>query len=226
MDGNGRWAVLKGLPRTAGHREGLEAAKRVVRAAAELGISYLTLYVFSTENWKRAESEVSFLMRLIQQHLRREYDFYRENGIRVVHSGDLDRLPDYVRKELEGVMTDTEDFEGLTVNLAINYGGRDEIVRAVNRWAASPGEETPTNGRPREITDRDITEHLDCRECPEVDMIIRTGGEMRLSNFLLWGGAYAELYFSDTLWPDWRQEDLCRAVEKFQHRERRYGGTS
>jgi undecaprenyl diphosphate synthase len=227
MDGNGRWATLKGLPRTAGHREGLDAAKRIVRAAADLGISYLTLYVFSTENWKRTESEVSFLMRLIQQHLRREYDFYRQNRIRVIHSGDLDKLPGYVRKEIEGVRQDTENFEGLTVNLAINYGGKDEIVRAVNRWAASAEPGIRTSGtEPREITQEDITEHIDCRVCPEVDMIIRTGGEIRLSNFLLWGGAYAELYFSDTLWPDWHEEDLRRAVEEFQRRERRYGGTS
>lgn len=220
MDGNGRWATLKGRPRTAGHREGLNAAKRCVRAAAEIGISYLTLYVFSTENWKRAESEISFLMRLIQQHLRREYDFYRDNHIRVIHSGDLDRLPGHVRKEIEGVMEDTKDFEGLTVNLAINYGGRDEIVRAVNRRKASEA-----GDRTREITAEDIRENLDCRECPEVDMIIRTGGEMRLSNFLLWGGAYAELYFSDALWPDWEEEDLRLAVAEYSRRERRYGGT-
>ncbi|MFP4563962.1 MAG: polyprenyl diphosphate synthase [Spirochaetia bacterium] len=227
MDGNGRWATLKGLPRTAGHREGLQAAKRSVRAASDLGISYLTLYVFSTENWRRAESEVSFLMRLIQGHLRREYDFYRENRIRVIHSGDPDRLPEYVRKELEGVVVDTKDFEGLTVNLAINYGGRDEIVRAVNRWTASAGQGKPgPAGRIPRISAGDITEHLDCRECPDVDMIIRTGGEIRLSNFLLWSGAYAELYFSDTLWPDWQEEDLRRAVEDYQRRERRYGGTS
>ena len=221
MDGNGRWAKRKSLPRTAGHREGLNAAKRSVRAAADLGISYLTLYVFSTENWRRAESEVSFLMRLIQQHLRREYDFYRQNHIRVIHSGDLNRLPDFVRNEIEGVREETKDFEGLTVNLAINYGGRDEIVRAVNRWRNSEDPGNLTGG----ITDGDITGHLDCRECPEVDMIIRTGGEMRLSNFLLWGGAYAELYFSDILWPDWQEDDLRRAVEEYQKRERRYGGT-
>ncbi len=220
MDGNGRWAQYQGLPRTAGHKEGLQAAKRVVTAAVELGIEYLTLYAFSTENWRRAEEEVSFLMRLIQQHLRREYDFYRENGIRVIHCGDLRGLPDFVQKEIHQVMADTRNFSGLTVNLAINYGGRDEVVRSVNRWLNNGGMKT---GQDR-ITEADISVHLDNPRYPEMDLIIRTGGERRLSNFLLWQSAYAELYFSDKFWPEWQGSDLREAADEFVRRERRFGG--
>jgi undecaprenyl diphosphate synthase len=139
MDGNGRWATQRNLPRTAGHREGLTAAKRIVAAAAAIGIRYLTFYTFSTENWKRTQEEVSFLMLLIATHLRREYDFYRENGVRVLHSGDIAGLPREVRAEIDSVMRDTASFDRMTVVLAINYGGRDEIVRGVNRWLAAGG---------------------------------------------------------------------------------------
>ena len=134
MDGNGRWARNLGKPRSFGHREGLEAAKRITKAASEMGIKYITLYVFSTENWKRTESEVSFLMQLLKYHLKKEFDFYRENQTRVLHSGDITALPGPVQMEIKSVVSDTADFKGLTVNLAINYGGRDEIMRAANKW--------------------------------------------------------------------------------------------
>jgi undecaprenyl diphosphate synthase len=216
MDGNGRWARQRGKVRTQGHLEGLEAAKRIVKACADIGIRYLTLYAFSTENWKRTQREVSFLMRLIKKHLKKEYDFYRQNRIRVVHSGDLTDLPADVAEEIESVTADTARFEGLTANLAINYGGRDEIVRAVNRLLAE-------DKTLRHVSEQDIRGHLDHPWIPDPDLIIRTGGETRVSNFLLWELAYAELYFSTKLWPDWERDDLLAAIRSFQHRERRFG---
>lgn len=218
MDGNGRWATSKGLPRTAGHREGTQVAKRIVRAAVELGIGCLSLYVFSTENWKRASEEVSFLMGLIKAHLVAELDFYRENRVRVVHSGDSETLPQDVLAEIRKVEADTKDFSHITVNLAINYGGRDEIVRAVRRaLAAGPG---------GPIDEKALSEAMDRPELPFPDLVIRTGGEMRLSNFLLWESAYSELVFSPKLWPDFTADDLAAAIEDFERRDRRFGGIS
>jgi len=222
MDGNGRWAERRNVPRSNGHREGLTVAKKIVEASAERGIKYLTLYIFSTENWKRAKEEVSFLMRLIAQHLSKEYDFYREKGIRVVHSGDIAGLPDYVRREISGATKDTKDFSGLTLNMAINYGGRDEIVRSVNRYLQAAEYSTG----PPTLTAEDISIHLDRPSIPDPDLIIRTAGEMRLSNFLLWQSAYAEFYASDKLWPDWTVNDLDTALEAYGNRNRKFGGTT
>ena len=216
MDGNGRWAQSRNAPRTAGHREGLNAAKAVVRTASEIGLKFLTLYVFSTENWKRAEEEVRFLMRLIAQFLRKEYDFYRENRIKVTHSGAIEKLPGYVQKEIRNALRDTEGYDGTVVNLAINYGGRDEIVRAVKRWL-----ESGAGG----LTESTLEDYLDHPEIPDPDLIIRTGGEQRLSNFLTWESAYSEYYFSEKLWPDFCGDDLIDAIKDFGHRTRKYGGT-
>ena len=221
MDGNGRWAQERNLVRMAGHREGLKAAKRIVRSASDIGIAYLTLYTFSTENWKRTVDEVGFLMRLIGQNLKKEYDFYRKNNVRVVHSGDLADVPAIVKKELEDVTRDTASFDGLMVNLAINYGGRDEIVRSVKRWLRRGNGQTD---RAEEFTEESLRSHLDRPEIPDPDMIIRTGGEQRLSNFMLWESAYSEYYFSRKLWPDWYAEDLVEAVADFGSRNRKYGG--
>ncbi len=221
MDGNGRWAAKRNAPRSVGHREGLNTAKTIVRTASDIGIKYLTLYTFSTENWKRAEEEVSFLMRLIAQHLKNEYDFYRKNHVRVTHSGDLRMLPDFVRKEIIDATRDTSNFDGIVVNLAINYGGRDEVIRAVNRWLAS----RHSHGLACDtIIEHDLRSHLDCPGMPDPDLIIRTGGEKRLSNFLLWESAYSEYYFSPKLWPDFHADDFLLAVEDFGHRNRKYGG--
>lgn len=216
MDGNGRWAKARGLPRTEGHREGLRVAKRIIRAAEDLGIRYLSLYTFSTENWKRAEEEVSFLMSLISRHLRAEFDFYRENHIRIVHSGDAVGLPEEVRESIRSVVDDTARYDGITVNLAINYGGRDEILRAFQRLIRSGAELS---------TEESLRSFLDVPSLPDPDLIIRTGGDLRLSNFMIWESAYAELFFSDKLWPDWNEEDLKKAVDSFSVRERRFGGT-
>jgi undecaprenyl diphosphate synthase len=222
MDGNGRWAKLRNKPRTFGHDEGLKAAKRIVRAASEIGIRFLTLYVFSTENWKRTEKEVSFLMGLVKKHLRREFDFYREHQIRVVSSGDIEKLPASVYKELKGAEKDTALFKGLTVNLAINYGGRDEIVRALKKWLQYAGNAAGQNNR-LPVTEDGIEKHLDHPEIPPLDLVIRTGGEMRLSNFFIWESAYAELYFDSKLWPDWEKADLEKAIAEYRQRERRFG---
>ena len=216
MDGNGRWARARNLPRTQGHREGLEVAKKIVARASDLGVKALSLYAFSTENWRRTEEEVSYLMGLIRTHLRKQYDFYKENSIRVIHSGDLARIPDAVRQEILLAEDDTRDFDGLVVNLLINYGGRDEIVRAARAVIASGGE-------PDEAS---LSAAMDHPELGELDLLIRTGGELRLSNFLMWQSAYAELYFNDDFWPDWTEAHLDAAVDYFRHRQRRFGGVS
>jgi len=217
MDGNGRWAQKRGRPRSEGHLEGVKAAKRVVAAASELGLAFLSLYTFSTENWNRAKEEVSYLMGLIGLYLKKEYDFYRRNRIRIVHSGDLERLPADIAREIQEVTRDTAAFEGLTVNLTINYGGRDEILRAFHRHQ--------TNGSRGPLTEDSFRQYLDHPELPDPDLIIRTANEHRLSNFLLWESAYAELYFSPKLWPDWEGADLRQAVAEYTHRTRTFGGS-
>ncbi|MBN1797308.1 MAG: di-trans,poly-cis-decaprenylcistransferase [Spirochaetales bacterium] len=217
MDGNGRWAQKKNLSRSKGHLEGLSAAKRVVKAAADINLQYLSLYTFSTENWKRAENEVKYLMFLIKSYLKQEYKFYKKNRIRVFHSGDLKQLPPDVIKTIQLVMDKTKTFNGLRLNLAINYGGRDEIIRSVERWLNKTKHSTT-------ITEDDISDNLDRPEFPAADLIIRTGGDKRISNFLLWESAYAELYFSEKLWPDWQEADFLVALNDYQQRQRRFGG--
>ena len=217
MDGNGRWAKQRNLPRTSGHKEGLTAAKAVVSAAAELGIKFVTLYTFSTENWKRTEEEVGYLMGLIRRHLRAEFDFYKKNGIKIKHIGDIDGLPDDVRVEIIKASEETAHFTGMTVVLAINYGGRNEILRGVKKMIAD-------GTSADDITEDKLCKSFDIPDLPDVDLMIRTGGELRLSNFLLWHAAYAELLFTDTLWPDYNKEEFLSDIEKFQHRTRRFGG--
>jgi len=216
MDGNGRWAKSRGLVRTQGHLEGLKTAKRIVKAASDLGIKYLTLYAFSTENWKRAAEEVGFIMGLIKQYLRAEFDFSKQNKIRVRHAGDFDGLPPDIQKELSDSITDTAGFEGMQVILAINYGGRDEIIRAFKKFAAE--------SENADVSEDVIQNYLDNPDVPDPDLIIRSAGEYRTSNFLLWEGAYSELYISQKLWPDWDKEDLETAIAEYQSRDRRFGG--
>ena len=218
MDGNGRWAQQRGQMRTQGHLEGLNAAKRVVKAAADIGVSYLTLYTFSTENWKRSSEETGFIMTLVKQYLRTELKFYRENRIRIRHAGSLEGLPQDVQKELSFTSEKTHKFSGLQVILALNYGGRDEIVRAVRRMAQKGIIHT------EDISEELIAAHLDNPDVPDPDLIIRTAGEFRISNFLLWEGAYAEYLISDKLWPDWEAGDLIRAINEYGSRNRRFGG--
>ena len=216
MDGNGRWAKKRGLPRTAGHYEGLNTAKKVVSAAVKLRIKYVTFYTFSTENWKRANEEVGYLMSLIKTKLRAEFDFYKKNGIKLAHIGNMDGLPQDVREEIQKAIKDTEHFEGTTCVLAINYGGRDEIVRGIKKIVSS-------GISPDSINEELVTKSLDIPSLPPVDLMIRTGGEERLSNFLLWQCAYAEFIFTDKLWPDYNGEDFFSDIEKFQQRNRRFG---
>jgi len=216
MDGNGRWAKTRGLVRTQGHLEGLKTAKRIVKAASDLGIKYLTLYAFSTENWKRAAEEVGFIMGLIKQYLRAEFDFSKQNRIRVRHAGDFDGLPPDIQKELSDSITDTASFDGMQVILAINYGGRDEIIRAFKKFAAE--------SENADVSEDVIQNYLDNPDVPDPDLIIRSAGEYRTSNFLLWEGAYSELYISQKLWPDWDKEDLETAIAEYQNRDRRFGG--
>lgn len=224
MDGNGRWAQARGKPRSEGHREGLDAAKRVVRTASEIGLPYLSLYTFSTENWKRAADEIQYLMFLLRTYLKKEYDFYRENQIRIMHSGDMNALPAGVAGEIRSAVNDTACNTGLTVNLAVNYGGRNEIVRAVQRFVAEASESSGGMDVGK-ISEADIREHLDQPSLPDPDLIVRTAGELRLSNFLTWQSAYAELFFSEKYWPDWEGLDLIESIVAYQCRERRYGGT-
>jgi len=215
MDGNGRWAQQRGLVRTQGHLEGLKAAKRIVKAASDIGIKYLTLYAFSTENWKRTSQEVNFIMGLIKQYLRSELDFSKTNRIRTRFTGDMTGLPQDIQKEITDTIADTAGYNGMQVVLAINYGGRDEIVRAFRRFA---GANTDT-----QISEETLKNFLDNPDVPDPDLIIRSAGEYRTSNFLLWEAAYSELYFSQKLWPDWDKEDLETAIENFKKRDRRFG---
>ena len=219
MDGNGRWAERRGQFRTQGHLEGLKAAKRVVKTASDLGVSFLTLYAFSTENWRRSAEEVGFIMGLVKQYLRGELDFYRENGIRIRHAGNREGLPADILQILDEAARDTKGFAGLQVILALNYGGRDEIVRAIKKvMAMGMSGET--------VTEKTLSSQMDNPDIPDPDLVIRTAGEYRISNFLLWEGAYSEYYVSPKLWPDWTGEDLAEAVSAYSGRERRYGGVN
>ncbi len=216
MDGNGRWAQKRNLPRTEGHEKGLKTVKRIVKKASDLGIKFLTLYIFSTENWKRTEQEVGFLMNLIHIHLVQELNFYRENNIKLNHLGNLSALPKKIQNDILEAIDDTKDFNGMTLNLAINYGGRDEIVRGIKKIINQ-------NIKSEEITEEFISKNLDMPQSPDVDLLIRTGGEHRLSNFLLWHIPYAEQFYTDTLWPDYSNEEFEKNIEEFTHRNRRFG---
>ena len=216
MDGNGRWATAKKLPRTAGHDKGLHTVKAIVNAAAELGIKHLTLYVFSTENWKRTQEEVGFLMNLIHIHLKGELDFYKKNGIKLNHIGNFAELPPEIQQDITDSVEETKNFNGMVLNLAINYGGRDEIIRGVKKIIEK-------GLTAQEITEQNFSAYLDMPNSPDVDLLIRTGGEKRLSNYLLWHIPYAEQVYRDTLWPDYTVEEFYNDIEEFQHRNRRFG---
>jgi undecaprenyl diphosphate synthase len=218
MDGNGRWAECRGRPRTDGHLEGLKTARQIVEAANRMGLCYLTLYVFSTENWKRAETEVRFILGLVKKYLVAELEHYKKDRLRVRHAGDITRLPREIAAEINKAVRDTQDYDGMQVVLALNYGGRDEIVRAVRKICNSEQFTLPAS-----VTESLISAHLDNPDVPDPDLIIRTAGEHRTSNFLLWEGAYAEYYISDVLWPDWTEDDLKKAIAAFSSRERKFG---
>ena len=222
MDGNGRWAKRRALNRIRGHREGVESVRDIVRACREIGIAFLTLYAFSTENWERPQQEVSALMRLLKEFLKAELPEMMENGIRLRAIGNVGRLPEDVSKVLHEVMERTRLNQGMVLNLALSYGGQDEIVRAAQHIARQV-----KKGRlePEEISKALFSDYLDTRGMPEPDLLIRTSGEMRISNFLLWQIAYAEIFVTQTLWPDFRRKELIRILLDYQDRERRFGRT-
>lgn len=216
MDGNGRWATQRSLPRAAGHLEGLKACKRVVLAAKKLGIQYLTMYAFSTENWSRPDQEVNYLMGLFAKKLPGEMKFYHENGIRILVRGDLEKFPKEVLDGINTTMEGTKDCKDITVVIAANHGGQDEIARACNRFMQkNPG---------KEITVKDIRENLDVPQIPDPDLIARSAGEFRLSNFMLWDSAYAEFLSIEKLWPDWGEEELQLCLDALSKRVRKFGG--
>jgi len=217
MDGNGRWATARSLPRTMGHFEGIKAAKRVVKAATELHIPFITFYVFSTENWARPQKEVDYLMNLLSSRLFSETDFYNRLGAKILMRGNLATFPPKVLSTIMATQEATSLNEKITVSLAVNYGGQDEIIRAVHKWDSIEKEKEP-------LTSDSLRSYFDHPLIPPVDLIIRTGGEKRLSNFLLWDSAYAELAFDDTLWPQWWAKELKQACEDFAKRTRRFGG--
>lgn len=223
MDGNGRWAQQKGLTRTEGHRKGLEAAQRVVEACEELGVRILTLYAFSKENWRRPRKEVDDLMGMMQRALRRERDRLLQRNIRLNVIGDLEDLPRGVRDLLIDTMEMTKGKGGMVVNLALSYGGRAEILTAVKGIVADI---EAGNIHGAEITEELFSRYLYTRDMPDPDLLIRTSGEQRISNFLLWQLAYTELYFTPILWPDFGKEELLQACLAYQQRERRFGLTT
>ncbi|MBI4218611.1 MAG: di-trans,poly-cis-decaprenylcistransferase [Chloroflexi bacterium] len=216
MDGNGRWARARRQPRTEGHRAGTDNVRRVIAHLAKRGVKHVTLYAFSTENWERPANEVAFLMDLVRAVIRTEVaELHREN-VRVRHLGSLERLAPGFRKEIEAAVTLTAHNTGMTLNVAFNYGGRDELVRAIRRMVAD-------GAPPEDIDEAVVRRYLDCPELPDPDLVIRTGGEFRLSNFLIWQSAYSEFYSTPTHWPDFGPEDVDLALEAYARRERRFG---
>jgi undecaprenyl diphosphate synthase len=222
MDGNGRWARQRSLPRVAGHRAGIESVRTVVETCARLRIECLTLYAFSVENWKRPRGEVETLWRLLRHYLRQELPRLMRNQIRLNVIGRIDSLPASARDDLDSTIRATAGNKGLLVNLALNYGGRAELVDAVNALI----QEARAEGRLHDLRldEESISSHLYTAGLPDPDLLIRTSGEMRISNFLLWQIAYAELYVTETYWPDFKRIDLLRAIAEYQKRERRFGG--
>ena len=222
MDGNGRWAQKRGLPRIEGHRQGAQSVRKVVRAAREAGLRALTLYAFSAQNWRRPPEEVGALMQLLRDFLIEERPEIMDNGIRLTAIGNVDRLPDFVRDPLDALMRDSAGNRSMTLCLALSYGGRESIVsttRALCELAARGAL------KPEDVTEDRFSGMMQTGGMPQLDLLVRTSGEVRLSNFLLWEAAYAELYFTETLWPEFGKDEFLRALESYGGRERRFGRT-
>ncbi len=213
MDGNGRWAKRKYLPRAMGHKKGVEATRKIVRAAGDIGLEALSIYAFSSENWKRPEEEVSDLMGLLRNYIRSDLDEFIENGVKLKILGDYIAFEPDIVELLEDALAKTAGGNGPTLAVALNYGAQDELVRAANAASAKG-----------EVTAESLENELDTAGLPTLDLLIRTSGEVRLSNFLLWQSAYAELYFTDTLWPDFDKAELEQALQSYGERDRRFGG--
>ncbi|MCI9172752.1 isoprenyl transferase [uncultured Duncaniella sp.] len=224
MDGNGRWATSRGLDRSQGHVEGVNTVRRITETASELGIGYLTLYTFSTENWNRPKAEVDALMHLIVIAIERETPDLIKNNVRLAMIGDITRLPEEARERLERCIADTAHCTGLTLTLALSYSARWEILEACRRFATevAEGKKTPADM----ATDADFEQYLTTAGMPDPDLLIRTGGDHRVSNYLLWQIAYSEIYVTDTFWPDFSSQDFITAIANYQGRERRFGLTS
>ncbi len=223
MDGNGRWAQRRHLPRIAGHRAGVKSAREVIETCARLKIQALTLYAFSLENWRRPQAEIDFLMRLLREYLRKELPVIHRNNIRLLIIGRPEQLPEAVQKDVERAMRQTAGNTGMRLAVALNYGGRAELVDAFNAILDGVRHNGNSNYR---VDEQTIAEHLYTAGLPDPDLLIRTSGEMRVSNFLLWQIAYAEIYVTETLWPDFSRAQLPEALVDYQKRERRYGGLS
>ena len=229
MDGNGRWAQARSMPRIAGHKKGIEATKAVVRHAGEMGLGYLTLYAFSTENWTRPEDEITDLMGLLRLYLKSEASDLHKNNVRLRVIGFRDRLSRDIIQMIEAVESMTEGNTGLNLTIALDYGGRQEILNAVNSLLSSPlyaGIRMPAQGGhdERKISEKEFSKHLFTSDIPDPDLVIRTSGEMRISNFLLWQCAYSEFIFTDVLWPDFTVDNFDACISDYQNRDRRYGG--
>jgi len=222
MDGNGRWAQQHGLPRVDGHRQGAKAVREVVRAAREIGLGALTLYAFSAQNWQRPPEEVATLMQLLREYCIGERDEIMDNDIRLLAIGDVARLPEFVKGPLDALMRESAGNRKMTMCLALSYGGRESIVEAARAMCAAVA---AGELRPDQVTEERMTAGLQTAGLPPLDLLVRTSGEERLSNFLLWEAAYAELYFTDTYWPAFGKAELYQALESFRGRERRFGRT-
>jgi undecaprenyl diphosphate synthase len=219
MDGNGRWAQKRHLPRVAGHRSGTQSARTAIETCARLHIEALTLYAFSVENWRRPKTEIEFLMQLLREYLRKEMPLLQKNNIRIRFLGRADELPEAVRRDTREATEATSKNTGMVLSIALNYGGRAEIVDAMNAILAMRNGHQP----PTPITEEDLARHLYTADLPDPDLLIRTSGEMRVSNFLLWQIAYAEIFVTETLWPDFNRARLLESLLDYQKRERRYG---
>jgi undecaprenyl diphosphate synthase len=223
MDGNGRWAKQKNQPRVFGHKNGVTSVREVIEGCAEIGVNYLTLYAFSTENWNRPKLEVKTLMALLVSSLKKELKTLQKNNIKLLTIGNLENLPEKAQKEISEVIEKTKNNSALTLTLALSYGSREEIVNVIKNISKKV---VNNDLQIEEINENIINNHLYTFSLPDVDFMIRTSGEKRISNFLLWQLAYAELYFTNTLWPDFRKENLFNAILEYQNRERRFGKTS
>jgi undecaprenyl diphosphate synthase len=219
MDGNGRWAAKRGLPRLAGHQAGTENLRRVIRACVEFGVQYMTIYAFSTENWGRPQEEIQGLMHILEDVIDRELRELDEEGVQLRHIGHLDALPEALRQKVLDAIDLTQNNQRLVLNLAFNYGGRDEIICAIRQMMSE-------GIKPEEVTSDVVSQHMFTAGIPDPDLIIRTSGEMRISNFLIWQGAYSEWYITSKYWPDFDRDELHKALVEYANRDRRYGRVS
>jgi len=220
MDGNGRWAKKRGLPKIMGHKQGVDSVKNSVKACIKFGVKYLTLYAFSTENWLRPRKEIKGLFKLLENFLDSQFQIFHKNNVRLCIIGDREKIAPFLRKKIEQVEKDTKAYNSLVLNIALSYGAREEIVRAVKNISEDVRK---GNVKTPDIDEKLFSEYLYTKDCPDPDLLIRTSGEMRISNFLLWQISYAEFYVTPKLWPDFGEKDLKIAIEEYDKRDRRYG---